>query len=860
LTYEEFLQTKIVAATESGFAVTEDDLNPALLPLQRVAIPWACRGGNRAIFKKFGLGKSIDSLEFCRLAAQHANGWALIVLPLGVRQEFARDATQVLGWAKAPAYVRTMAEAKEAMLTWERDGKVYPRVIMTNYERVRDGDIEPRAFCACALDEASVLRSHSTKTNLVSLEKFRGVPYKLVCTATPDPNRTVELLQYAGFLEVAEVSQILQRFFLRNSEKAHQSMLNPSKEEEFWLWVSTWALFIQKPSDIGYDDAGYELPPMTVNYHELVSQTNRFSMENNGQVRMAMDATMSLVDAAREKRESIKARVAKAKEIVASDPAAHFILWHDLEEERREIKRQMPEAVEVYGTQDYDLRERNVIDFSEGRTRILATKKEISGSGCNFQRHCHRAIFVGIDFEFNDIVQAVHRIYRFLQTEHVTIDIIHMDTERHVIRTLRRKWADYDRQQERTTEILRKYGLGAKEAMERMKRSIGINRMEVSGNNYTVALNDTVAETAMMEKESVDMIMTSIPFSNLFAYSDSYNDFGHNEDTEKFFAQMDYLSPSLLNVLKPGRIFCCHVKDRVLFGNQTGTGMPTIEPFHALCIAHYMKHGFQYCGMITIVTDVVRENNQTYRLGWTEQCKDGTKMGVGCPEYLLLFRKLPSSTEKSYADVPVTKSKEVYTRARWQIDAHAYWRSNGDRLLRKDEIARLPAGDLQRAYRAYSRGTVYDYEDHVALAEKLDKDGKLPASFMLIGAGSWHEDVWDDIVRMRTLNTTQSQRRLQAHVCPLPIDIVERVVRRFTNEGETVYDPFGGLMTVPVVAVKMGRKGRAAEIHEGYFRDGVGYLEEADAARNMPTLFDYLNVTGKEDADEPYAKTAANGD
>lgn len=137
-----------------------------------------------------------------------------------------------------------------------------------------------------------------------------------------------------------------------------------------------------------------------------------------------------------------------------------------------------------------------------------------------------------------------------------------------------------------------------------------------------------------MEMDSVDLIVTSIPFSNHYEYTPSYNDLGHNEDTERFFQQMDFLAPNLLRVLRPGRVFACHVKDRVLFGNATGTGMPTIEPFHALTIDHYMKHGFQYMGMITVVTDVERENNQTYRLGWTEQCKDGTKMGVGCPEYI----------------------------------------------------------------------------------------------------------------------------------------------------------------------------------------------------------------------------------
>ena len=284
------------------------------------------------------------------------------------------------------------------------------------------------------------------------------------------------------------------------------------------------------------------------------------------------------------------------------------------------------------------------------------------------------------------------------------------------------------------------------------------------------------------------------------------------------------------------------MKDRVLFGNATGTGMPTIEPFHALTIDHYMKHGFQYMGMITVVTDVVRENNQTYRLGWTEQCKDGTKMGVGCPEYILLFRKLPSSREKAYADVPVTKSKEDYTRAQWQIDAHAYWRSSGDRLVSKAELMAAPVDRLQKLYRQFSRESVYSYAEHVALAEKLDKEGKLPSTFMVVAPGSWTDEVWDDVNRMRTLNSEQVRKGRQMHVCPLQLDIVDRLINRYSAPGEVVFDPFGGLMTVPVEAVRLGREGIGTELNADYFRDGLGYLREADAERDVPTLFDLLEA------------------
>ena len=345
-----------------------------------------------------------------------------------------------------------------------------------------------------------------------------------------------------------------------------------------------------------------------------------------------------------------------------------------------------------------------------------------------------------------------------------------------------------------------------------------------------------------MEDNSIDLIHTSIPFSNHYEYTPSYNDFGHNEDTKRFFDQMDYLTPQLLRILKPGRVAAIHVKDRVLFGSVTGAGMPTMEPFHAMCINHYMKHGFAYFGMITVVTDVVRENNQTYRLGWTEQCKDGTKMGVGCPEYVLLFRKLPTDRSKAYADEPVRKGKEEYSLGRWQLDAHAFWRSSGDRLLFPDEIARMNQSELQRRFKTFSREHVYDYEAHVDLQDQLAEQEKLSKTFMTIPPASTHEDVWDDVNRMKTLNTTQSRRRQQLHVCPLQLDIVDRIINRYSNPGDLVLDPFGGLGTVALQAMKAGRRGYSIELNPDYFRDAVAYLKAEDDKDDSPTLFDMLGM------------------
>ena len=830
--YIDFLKSKIEIVKDSGFEVDKEKINKALMPHQKDAVAWALKGGRRALFESFGLGKTVQEIEFCYQAICHEGGKALIVLPLGVKQEFTRDAVEILGY-ETPEYVRNMDEVKASK----------SNILITNYERVRDGDIRPDYFTATSLDEASVLRSFGSKTYQTFLDKFKNVPYKLVATATPSPNKYKELIHYAGYLEVMDTGQALTRFFQRDSTKANNLTLYPNMEDEFWLWVSSWALFITKPSDLSstYSDIGYDLPPLKVNWHEIPIHYGD-AQDKDGQVKLYTEASKGLKEAAQVKRESIEQRVSYMKKVVDDSPSDSFILWHDLENERLAIKKAIPDVVDIYGSQDYEIREKRVIDFSEGKTRLFATKKELSGSGCNFQKYCHRAIFLGIDYEFNDFIQAIHRIYRFLQKEQVVIDIIYMENERDIKDALIEKWENHNHMVKKMIEIVKKYGLSSETKEERLKRKMGVKTVKVEGKKYTAVNDDCVEETRRMKSNSIDLIHTSIPFGNHYEYSANYNDFGHNQDTGRFFEQMDFLTPELLRILKPGRVAAIHVKDRVLFGNATGTGMPTVEPFHALCISHYMKHGFQYFGMITVVTDVVRENNQTYRLGWTEQCKDGSKMGVGCPEYILLFRKLPSDRSTAYADDPVTKTKDEYTRAQWQIDAHGYWRSSGNRLISKEELEKVSVDNLQRVYRKYSRETVYSYKDHVELAKKLDVNGKLPATFMVVAPGSWNNlDVWDDINRMKTLNTQQSRRRQQMHVCPLQIDIVERIINRYSNEGDMVLDPFGGLMTVPMTAVKIGRKGYGIELNCDYFRDGVGYLQAAETEIETPTLFDLLD-------------------
>lgn len=843
--YQEFLQRKVCVAPTHGFSVDQSLVNQGMKPHCRAIVPWLLEGGRRALFASFGLHKTVIQLETVRLAAEHANGRGLIVIPLGVRQEFRRDAVERLGWAEPPKFIRRIEEAGPT------------GVYLTNYETVRDGKLDPRLFEATSLDEADCLRGFGgSKTFREFMKLFagddreagvrtEGIRYRFVATATPSPNDYIELLAYAAYLGIMDVAAAKTRFFRRNSEKADHLTLHPHKEEEFWLWVASWALFVQTPSDLGFDDYGYQLPYLDVHWHELPSDHTQAGTEKDGQGRLFSNAAIGVVDAAREKRESLSARIAKLQEIRALNPTAHRIIWHDLEAERHAIEAAVPDVVSVYGAQDLDEREQAIVDFSDGKFAELAAKPVIAGAGCNFQRHCHQAVFLGIGFKFRDFIQAVHRIQRFGQKCRVRIDLIYTEAERDVRRQLERKWAQHQQMADKMSAIIKDFGLAHAAMASKLARSLGVERVEASGEGYTVVNNDCVLETQRMASDSVQLIVTSIPFSTQYEYSPSYNDFGHTDDNAHFWSQMDFLIPELHRVLQPGRIAAIHVKDRITPGGINGFGFQTVQPFSDECVQAFTKHGFAFIARKTIVTDVVRENNQTYRLGWTEQCKDGSRMGAGMPEYMLIFRKAPSDRSNGYADVPVVKDKATYTRPRWQFDAHGFMRSSGNRPLTPADLEGLDQAAIFQMFKRHSLENVYDFRHDVTIAEGVDKSGWLPTTFMLLQPQSWHPDVWTDITRMRTLNSTQAAKGKEQHLCPLQFDIVERCIEQYSMPGETVYDPFGGLMTVPYCSIRMRRRGYGCELSPSYFLDGAAYCAAAAREMGMPDLFEMLEAEQK---------------
>lgn len=826
--YIEFLESKIKLTDRAGIVVDKAYLHPSGQPHQIECTLWALEMGRAGIFLDCGRGKSQIQIEILQQLQRRLEGKAIIVTELGVTHEFcdpeigegARLGTHCY-------YITSMAQVEPL------------GIAVTNYERIRNGDVDLSKFDFVCLDEGSYLKNMASATTDQLQRQLAKVKYKFVATATPSPNEYLEIINYAHVLGVCDRGQILTRFFQRNSTKAGELTIHPQHEEDFFLWVYSWAFFD--------DDSESVMPPMTVNWHEVsLNKAIDGGIDRDGQSKMFRSGGGNLVDAAKIKRESIDVRVSKAMQLLfqkGADTSEHCVLWHNLEDERKalnEAMRSYKGYADIYGSQDWDTRERRVIDFTKGMLQFLATKKEISGVGCNFHKHCSWAIYIGVDYSFELFYQSMMRLRPHMNVSPVTIDIIYLPEEYEIVQALKQKWEEHEVMRARMKEIGKKYGRSRARILDEKKRSFMQKRKVFTGDSFTLVNNDCVWETAALPSDSVDLILSSFPFGNHYEYTDKYNDFGHNQTNQDFIRQLDFLVPELLRVLKPGRLAAVHLKNRIHYGSVTGLGFSTVHRFTHLVADCMEKHGFHTLGWHYIPTDVVAENNQTYRLGYTEMTKDSTKMGAGIPEEIWVFRKAPTSNANAYADEPVTHD-EQYSLAHWQVDADCFWKDGGNRYLTPAELNQWGLDKLMAWWKRFNKSTIYDYAKHVELLKVLDEKRKLSRTFTTLPLQSNSDFIWNDVNRMRGLNMEQSRRKERNHICPMPFDEVDRIIELYSNPGETVMDIFGGLGTTGVRALKKGRKAIIFELNEEYAKAAARYLKETEQKNNVPTLFDRIN-------------------
>lgn len=846
--YNEFLKDKIKVAQRNGFAIDRNELHRSSKPHQLDIIEWGLERGAALIAADTGMGKTHICIEMMRMVIKHFGGKCLIVTELGASETFINPDPEVGEGARLGIKLEYVTNQKEA---FESECEI----VVTNYERVRNNEFDFSGFSGVCLDEGNYLKNMASETTDMLKKQLARVKFKYVATATPSPNETLELVNYAHSLGITDRGQILTRFFQLNSVKAGELTLHPQHEDDFWMWVYSWAVFIQRPSDLGYDDEGYNLPPLNVYWHEVESKPVEGKVNRDGQKEIFTSSNKSLPDAAKNKRASIHDRLNAATKIMYADkeygvdydegmPHGHWIIWHHLEDERKSLNKEFKNHVsyaDVFGSLHWKEKERRIVAFSKGELSILATKPEISGVGCNFQKHCHKNILLGVTHSFDDFYQLMKRTHRYGQTLPVEVHVFYTPEEYDIVQNLKRKWEEHDIARAKMREIVLQYGLNQSKFVEEKTRRFQNERNVYKGENYELVITDAVHEWRQRPENSIDLFLSSFPFGNHYEYTDKYNDFGHNQTNKDFINQLGYLLPEMLRCLKPGRIAAIHLKNRIHYGSVTGYGFSVMHRFtHLVCDA-MEKAGFYTMGFHYVPTDVVAENNQTYRLTFGEMKKDATKMGAGIPEEIWIFRKAPTSNDNAYADDPVTVEDD-YTLANWQLDADSFWKSSGNRLLMPHELKQYGIDKLQKWWKKFNNEIIYDYDEHVKLLQSLDDAGRLSRTFTTLPIRSNTEYVWNDVNRMQGLNLEQSKRKQQNHICPMPFDQVDRVIKLYSKPGETVGDPFGGIGTTGVRSIKHGRKAVLTELNDNYGKWANIYLHESEMKLNIPTLFDLISA------------------
>ncbi len=422
-TYDDFLASKAIVAEPCGFDVEESALNPALFPFQQHAVRWALRRGRAALFEECGLGKTLQQLEWARHVAERTRQPVLILAPLAVAGQTVREGKR---FGIDVRYARTPDEFGDG---W---------IAITNYERLPRWLGDVGRFAGVVLDESSILKAFMGATKRQIIEAFKSTPYRLACTATPAPNDHLELGNHAEFLGVMDSHEMIARWFISDQSAMGTYRLKGHAVESFWDWVSSWAVCIGKPSDIGYGDGGYDLHELELTQH--VVDVDVTTDRGDALFRVP---DMSATAVHKEKRLSIGARAAAIAKLVEADHREPWIVWCDTDYEADALVEAMPGAVEVRGSQSMERKEAAAAGFADGSIRVLISKPSIFGWGLNFQ-HCARVAFVGATYSYEAFYQAVRRVWRFGQKRPVQVHVALGATELPMWNVLARKRDGHD--------------------------------------------------------------------------------------------------------------------------------------------------------------------------------------------------------------------------------------------------------------------------------------------------------------------------------------------------------------------------------------------------------------------------------
>lgn len=632
--YQDFLQQKAINDPATGLDIVPP-LNPQLFDFQRDIVSWALRRGRAAIFADCGMGKTPMQLEW----ANKIPGRVLILAPLAVAQQTVRE-----------------GEKFGISSKYEREGGTHlGKITVANYEMLEH--FNPDMFEGIVLDESSILKAYDGKTRTQIIDAFAKTPFRLACTATPAPNDYMELGNHSEFLGVMSRVEMLSMFFVHDGGETQKWRLKGHAETEFWRWMASWAVMIRKPSDLGYENGDFILPEMVMHEHsvkvENIAEGNLFPVE-----------AQTLQERLQARRDTIKERVEDCAAIV-NDCKRPFLIWCNLNTESEALAKAIPDAVEVKGSDSNAHKEKAMLDFIEGKVRVLVTKPSICGFGMNFQ-HCADMAFVGLSDSYEQFYQAVRRCWRFGQTRSVNVHVITAETEGAVVANIKRKEADAMEMAESMVGHMKDLNQQALQgASSRVKTEY--QRDVAKGKNWTIHLADCIDVIKEQHDNSLHYSIYSPPFASLYTYSNSDRDMGNCPDDDTFMQHYKFLVREMYRAMMPGRLVSFHCMN--LPTSKQNHGFIGIRDFRGELIRLHESEGFIFHSEVCIWKDPVTAMQRTKALGLLHKQikKDSCMSRQGIPDYLVTMRKPGENPQ------PVTHTNETFPVQMWQRYASPVW-------------------------------------------------------------------------------------------------------------------------------------------------------------------------------------------
>jgi DNA modification methylase len=706
--YLDFLESKRLRFDNTGVTASDADINPMLFPFQRDLTRWALRKGRCALFADTGLGKTFMQLEWARLLGCNV----LIVAPLSVAKQTIREAKKL---NIDVGYSRCQDDAGG-------------QISITNYEMVEH--FAPERFDAIVLDESSILKGLSGKTRRKLTDMFCDTKYRLCCTATPAPNDIAEIANHAEFLGIMSRAQMLASFFVHDEAewrlKGHATV-------PFFRWLASWAMSIKKPSDLGYEDDGFLLPPLTVT---PVFTEGEYCPPGQ----LFFTGLKGITERMGARQSTISAKADMVKLIVESDPG-QWLIWCGLNDEASALNKLIHDAKEVKGADDIEYKIATLESFQDESLRVLITKSKIAGFGMNFQ-NCHNMVFMGLNDSWEAYYQCVRRCYRFGQKQPVNVYIVLSEIEREILQNVQSKEAEAIKLSEgliRNVLVFERDEIGK----DGMNEFIYAKRDEC-GKYWRAMLGDSSERLKELPDASIDLSVYSPPFESLFTYSNTERDLGNSKSSGEFFEHYAFILQELFRVTKPGRNTAVHTAD--VPAMLVRDGYIGLKDFPGNVIRAHEAQGWVYHGRVTIDKNPQAQAIRTHSkaLLFNQLKKDSSWSRPALGDYILIFRKPGDNA------VPITPT------------------ANGE----------------------------------------IDNETWI----------HWASPVWKGISESDTLQyTTARDAEDERHICPLQLGTIERCIKLWSNPGETILTPFGGIGSEAYCAVQFGRHAIAIELKESYF-------------------------------------------